>query len=170
MSAHTPDAIREAFFDNPPDDLVHLMGHVHRLPRINDDGSSECPFAEQWYFGLAEAIMLTENRYNQLCDVHAGLPGHIADLRSKLRSLSDDDYPHGESALAQNAIAVREQDIAWGDIVLPYYRKALRLARESLHRFPREPRGSFGARPGQVQPRIDHSIGRAELVEKHLRV
>jgi hypothetical protein len=111
--------------------IEKLAVEFHKLLRIEPDGTSECPFAEAWYFTKEEAAFELRKHVQGLRELRAS-------YRDRLHKSTGEEAKHCRAEL-HNML----QEITEGE-------KA--LARADTKKFPREPRGPFGERVGQPLP------------------
>jgi len=92
-------------------DLEHLQQKYKVLPKVEEDGSSECPFAEDLYAAKEEAVEKVNDRLQEVRGYLPVIEREIARCSKNLNTISSDQQKlHDENAKEkyQNALHAKQ--------------------------------------------------------------
>jgi hypothetical protein len=161
---------------------AELRRDTDTLPRVNPDGSSECPFAEDLFYRKERTAQFVRDDLRQLRDFLTSCTNHIAIGQNKIHELA-----HEREALngraAQDWFA--EAELRWQaqlrndqqvrrDLIDTIAEIEATLREAGARQFPGgDPRGPFGKRlysePHLPQPIEDLTRDRAKQAIENLR-
>lgn len=161
---------------------AELRRDTDTLPRVNADGSSECPFSENLFYRKERTAQFVRDDLRQLRDFLTSCTNHIAIGQNKIHELAHEREALNGKA-AQDCFAKAE--LHWQaqlqndqqvrrDLIDTIAEVEATLREAGARQFPGgDPRGPFGKRlysePRMPQPIEDLTTNRAKQAIENLR-